>query len=126
MSIKTVKEFFEKVAVDKSIQEKIKEVDKIRDDAFSDAVKEIVKIAKSEGFDFSIQDFIEARKEAYAIEAELGETKPEGQKGRAGCYVAWSCGYGILWSKPPQKHVARVLPIYLMRPQTLKNKSFLL
>ena len=100
MSIKTVKEFFEKVAVEKSIQEKIKEVDKIRIDAFNDAANEIVKIAKSEGFDFSTEDFIEARKEAYVKEAELGKTKPEDQKGKAGCLVAWGCDLGLLWSAP--------------------------
>jgi predicted ribosomally synthesized peptide with nif11-like leader len=106
MSIKTVKEFFEKVVVDKSIQEKIKEVDKIRNNALNDALNKIVEIAKSEGFYFSSEDLIEARKEAYVNKAESDETKPGGQKEKKDewedCWLNAGCGWNILWTGPPE------------------------
>lgn len=115
MSIKTVKEFFEKVAVEKSIQEEIKEVDKIRIDAFNDAANEIVKIAKSEGFEFSTEDFIEARKEAYVKETELGQIKSKSKKEKKDkweeCWLASGCGWG-LWTPRPEcgQGVAHIPP----------------
>lgn len=93
MSKRSVVEFFEKVAVDKSIQKKIKEVDKISVTAFNDAVNEIAKIAKEEGFDFSAEDFIEARKETSSVVDEADETKPKGLVTEPGCLAVWGCGH---------------------------------
>lgn len=61
MSVKNVKAFFEKVEEDKSLQEKLKALDKKAVEALDTAINELVEMARAEGFVFSPEDLLEAR-----------------------------------------------------------------
>jgi hypothetical protein len=119
MSIETVKSFYEKVVIDKAIQKEIKKVDQKREAALREAIEGIVEIAKSEGFEFSVEDLIEARKEAAAGEARLAAYKTRDRKENEeedeeweDCWLASGCGWGLLWTGPPEcgQGVAHIPP----------------
>ncbi len=67
MSVKIVKEFFEKVAVDKELQTKIRKIDnefkEAYREAYSNSLSKVAKIGAEEGFTFKPQDIVNARNE---------------------------------------------------------------
>jgi radical SAM protein with 4Fe4S-binding SPASM domain len=81
MAVEEVKAFFEKVEEDKSLQEKLKVLDQKANGALDEAIEELVKIAGTQGFAFTRQDFITFRNEQAKI---LGQLE---QQVRADCKV---------------------------------------
>lgn len=69
MPIKDVDAFYEKVATDKSLQKKLKDLD-------TKAAAEFVKIAKDAGFTFTAADLLKARDQRnLVIEKKFAEIK---------------------------------------------------
>jgi predicted ribosomally synthesized peptide with nif11-like leader len=92
MSVKSVKDFFEKVEADKALQAKLKALDKTAREATDAAIGELVAIGKAEGFAFTAQDFIDAKTERPAD----GGTAPAHGKGVVtdpGCLMLAGCGH---------------------------------
>lgn len=95
MSVRDVKSFFEKVEVDKKLQAKLKALDQKQKKAMDAAIDEMIKIGKSEGFTFTVQDLIEVNNEKVTL--KKGEDTTE--RVEAGCYVAYYCTAAHpLWS----------------------------
>ena len=100
MSEKNVKAFFEKLEADKELQNKLKALGKKYKAQRDALVSEMIALAASAGYDFTVDDFIEAR-EKTAAEASKAELKPIGMRQECGTFdlVFWApctCGY----SKP--------------------------
>jgi predicted ribosomally synthesized peptide with nif11-like leader len=86
MSIEEVKAFFEKVEEDKSLQDKLKVLDQKAKGSLHEAIDELVKIAGTQGFAFSPQDFVTIRNEQSKILGQLEKQK------RADCEVFTGVG----------------------------------
>ena len=61
MSVENVKAFFEKVEEDKTLQDKLKELDKVALKSLEEAIKQLVDLAGEEGFVFTPKDFTDAQ-----------------------------------------------------------------
>lgn len=86
MAVEEVKAFFEKVEEDKSLQEKLKVLEQKANGTLDEAIEELVKIAGTQGFAFTRQDFITFRNEQTKI---LGQLE---QQIRADCKVFTGVG----------------------------------
>lgn len=89
MSEKSVREFYEKVAESKELQEKLKALDKKED--INSAIGELVEIAKVEGFMFEPKDLKNARSK----QPKTQEQETQGIQSafevvnRSDCYIEW-------------------------------------
>ena len=108
MSVKKVKAFFEKVEGDKALQAKLKTLGKKPNETMEAAMSELIEIARTEGFEFTSQDFAEARNEHPTIQLadSVSVTKDSvpppacteatawrGHPPPEGCTVLAGCGY---------------------------------
>lgn len=73
MSVKNVKAFYEKVEGDKTLQAKLKALDRKAEDSVKEAIAELTKIASGTGFEFTIDDFFKAKSEK--LETSTDELK---------------------------------------------------
>lgn len=104
MSKDQVNAFFEKVEVDKSLQDELKALEfETDEESSSKSLYQLVKIAKNSGFDFSIESYLSVINERAPIEALSDSANKEDD----GCYVTWGCSSSHpLWSQPepPQEN----------------------
>ena len=70
MSAGQVNAFFDKVEQDKELQVKLKVLDQGAKESLDDAITQLVKIAKEEGFQFTAADYAQARAERQELKAE--------------------------------------------------------
>jgi hypothetical protein len=102
MSVKSVKDFFDQVEENKTLQEKLKALDKKARDALDGVFSEVVGIGKAAGFIFTAQDFIDAKSEQPAAQLAASKAKPATSKGpvtEPGCLLLAGCGYNHpMWS----------------------------
>ncbi len=88
MSKEQVKAFFEKVEVDKALQEELKILDEQATDKRTreDSLSKIVNIAKVSGFVFTKEDFINARNEEPMLKTLESNEKDDA------CWYFWGDG----------------------------------
>ena len=86
MSVENVKAFFEKVAEDKELQEKLKALAEREEAMYAD----LVQIASAAGFEFTTAD---ARKAHVAAASELSDEELDAVAGGGGCVSLgnWAC-----------------------------------
>lgn len=73
MSVAAVKQFFEKVCTDKSLQHELLKIEHALKEAHAATLKtsfeEVVKLGKKENLQFSVDDLVKARNETVTIES---------------------------------------------------------
>jgi predicted ribosomally synthesized peptide with nif11-like leader len=103
MSVKDVIAFYEKVEVDKALQENLKALDMKAKKAADIAVEELIKIAKDEGFEFTSQELFEARNKHSKTQSQVTEANQN-----RGCILIGLWGYDP--PEPPCAHAAYAPP----------------
>jgi predicted ribosomally synthesized peptide with nif11-like leader len=116
MPVEDVRAFYEKVAEDKDLQEKLKALDKEAKTAMDTAVGELIEIAKAAGFVFTPQDLFEARSEEPTAEQRAEQVRdvlfpcaylyyvPPDPPCAHGAYAHHGCGANsadLICSQPP-------------------------
>ena len=103
MSVKNVIAFYEKVEVDKALQENLKALDKNAKKAADAAIDELIKIAKAEGFVFTPEELFEASTKHPKTQKNISQAKQS-----KGCWVIGLSGYDP--PDPPCAHAAYAPP----------------